>query len=151
MIAKLQQLVSQTLQVYEKIKLQPTSFSIIQRGVQMTSMDYVGATCWLHLNRPLVLPSSFINTIAYYSLSKTDKISNISGFHVSRWITSHGLALNCNVDLDWFDHIVACGLVGKGITSLSVETWTKINVQKATAPFIESFEEVFGCQLTQVG
>ena len=70
---------------------------------------------------------------------------------MSRWITTHGLALNCNVDLSWFEHIVACGLAGKGVTSLSVETWKNISVEKTTAPFIESFQEVFNCELTQVG
>ena len=75
--------------------------------------------------------------------------TNMLGFHVSRWITTHGLALNCNVDLGWFDHIVACGLTGKGVTSLSVETWKNISVEKTTTPFIESFKEVFNCDLTQ--
>ena len=72
------------------------------------------------------------------------------GFHVSRWITSHGLALNCNVDLGWFDHIVACGLVGKGVTSLSVETWKNISIEKTITPFTESFKEVFDCELVDV-
>ena len=33
----------------------------------------------------------------------------------------HGLALNINTDLQWFDHIVACGLIGKKATNLNVE------------------------------
>jgi lipoyl(octanoyl) transferase len=44
------------------------------------------------------------------------------GLQVTRDITSHGLALNCDNDLTWFDHIVPCGIVGKGVTSLSKET-----------------------------
>ena len=70
-----------------------------------------------------------------------------SGFHVSRWITSHGLALNCNVDLNWFEHIVPCGLKGKSVTSLSVETWKDVKVDNVIQPFIESFQEVFNCEL----
>ena len=76
-------------------------------------------------------------------------IAIILGFHVSRLITSHGLALNCNVDLGWFDHIIPCGLVGKGITSLAVETWKNVSVEKATAPLLESFQDVFNCELRQ--
>ena len=37
---------------------------------------------------------------------------------VSAGYTSHGVALNCTTDLTWFSHIVPCGLVGKGVTSL---------------------------------
>ncbi|KAI8823673.1 uncharacterized protein EV422DRAFT_493905 [Fimicolochytrium jonesii] len=44
------------------------------------------------------------------------------GIQVRHHITSHGFALNCKTDLGWFEHIVPCGLPGKGITSLSVET-----------------------------
>ena len=34
-------------------------------------------------------------------------------------VAHHGLALNCNNDLSWFDHIVPCGIEGMGVTSLS--------------------------------
>ncbi|XP_050059805.1 putative lipoyltransferase 2, mitochondrial [Aphis gossypii] len=32
------------------------------------------------------------------------------GVRCSRYVTTHGLALNCNTDLSWFKHIVPCGL-----------------------------------------
>ncbi|KAJ1984344.1 hypothetical protein H4R34_000719 [Dimargaris verticillata] len=41
------------------------------------------------------------------------------GVHVQKFVTSHGFALNCNTDLGWFAHIVPCGLVGKGVTSIT--------------------------------
>ena len=34
-------------------------------------------------------------------------------------VTVHGFAVNCDPDLSWFDGIVACGLPGHGVTSLS--------------------------------
>ena len=34
-------------------------------------------------------------------------------------VAYHGLALNCTTDLSWFDHIVPCGIEGKGVTSLT--------------------------------
>ena len=34
------------------------------------------------------------------------------------WITTHGLALNADVDLQWFERIVPCGIAGRGVTSM---------------------------------
>lgn len=44
------------------------------------------------------------------------------GVKTSRWVTMHGLALNINTDLRFFEHIVPCGISDKAITSLKKET-----------------------------
>ncbi|KAI5203847.1 lipoyltransferase [Aureobasidium subglaciale] len=49
-----------------------------------------------------------------------DKISAL-GVHLRRNITSHGVGLNINTDLTWFNRIVACGLEGKRTTSFENE------------------------------
>ncbi|XP_068786936.1 octanoyl-[acyl-carrier-protein]:protein N-octanoyltransferase LIPT2, mitochondrial [Struthio camelus] len=69
------------------------------------------------------------------------------GVHCGNYITSHGLALNCCTDLTWFEHIVPCGLEGKGVTSLSRELGRPVAVADVLEPFLDAFQEVFDCTL----
>jgi lipoyl(octanoyl) transferase len=50
------------------------------------------------------------------------------GARVSRGVTMHGFALNCDCDLSWFDRIVPCGIRDAGVTSLSAETGRQVTV-----------------------
>lgn len=43
------------------------------------------------------------------------------GIRVSRGVTMHGFALNCDVDLSWYDRFVPCGIADAGVTTLSAE------------------------------
>lgn len=50
------------------------------------------------------------------------------GIRVSRGVAMHGFALNCNVDLAWYDRFVPCGITDAGVTSLSVELSRDVTV-----------------------
>lgn len=69
------------------------------------------------------------------------------GIRCSRYITTHGLALNCNTDLSWFKHIVPCGLHGKGVTSLSSIFNREISVNDVLPHFLQHFCKSFSCNL----
>jgi lipoyl(octanoyl) transferase len=66
----------------------------------------------------------------------TRKIAAI-GVRVSRGVTMHGFALNCDPDLSWFDRIVPCGIADAGVTSLSAELGQPVTVPDAL-PIVES-------------
>lgn len=62
-------------------------------------------------------------------------------------MTTHGLALNCCTDLSWFDHIVPCGIEGKGVTSLSKELSKHVPVEEVLPFFLDNFRNNFNCDL----
>ncbi|OQR78366.1 putative lipoyltransferase 2 [Tropilaelaps mercedesae] len=69
------------------------------------------------------------------------------GIHCSRYVTTHGAALNCNTDLTWFDHIVPCGLNGKGVTSLSRELDRNVTIDEVKNIYVAMFEKSFDCRV----
>jgi lipoyl(octanoyl) transferase len=58
------------------------------------------------------------------------------GIRVSRGVTMHGFALNCDVDLSWYDRFVPCGIADAGVTSLSAELGRDVTVDEV-APLVE--------------
>ncbi len=58
------------------------------------------------------------------------------GVRVSRGVTMHGLALNCDNDMAAFDAIVPCGIADAGVTTLSLELGRDVTVAE-TLPLVE--------------
>ncbi len=71
-----------------------------------------------------------------------DKLAAI-GVRVSRWVTSHGFALNISTDLGYFDLIRACGIEGRGATSLVSLTGTLVSMGDVETVLVEAFGSVF--------
>ena len=69
------------------------------------------------------------------------------GVRASRWVTMHGLALNVNVDLGYFDQIIPCGIKGKAVTSLQVELGVeKVNEEEVKNKILKHFATLFEAQ-----
>ena len=69
------------------------------------------------------------------------------GVRASRWVTMHGLALNVNVDLGYFDHIIPCGIKGKAVTSLHVELGvSKVDEVEVKGKILKHFQNLFEAQ-----
>jgi len=77
-----------------------------------------------------------------------DKLAAM-GVHLSRWVTSHGFALNVNTDLSYFEWIVPCGLRDKGVTSLAKLLGHAVEMEEVTERVVEHFREVFGLEVLE--
>lgn len=66
------------------------------------------------------------------------------GLHCSRWVTSHGFALNVNNNVGEFCWIVPCGITDKKVTSMKLETGKDIDMSELKSKLSDIFLRRFG-------
>jgi lipoate-protein ligase B len=69
------------------------------------------------------------------------------GVKFSSWTTMHGLALNVNTDLSFFEGIVPCGISEMGVTSLSKVLGRNMPMSLVSDTFIQAFQDVFDVEI----
>jgi lipoyl(octanoyl) transferase len=69
------------------------------------------------------------------------------GIHISRFVTSHGFALNVNPDLTYFDLIIPCGISTKPVTSMQKERSQPLDRNAVAESISRNFGVVFQSQM----
>jgi lipoyl(octanoyl) transferase len=73
------------------------------------------------------------------------------GVHISRWLTTHGFALNVNTHLPHFQLIVPCGIREAGVTSMQRELGRPISVPEVEETLARHFSAVFESEQRTAG
>jgi len=81
-----------------------------------------------------------------FATGTESKIAAI-GVHISRFVTSHGFALNVNTDLSYFNLIVPCGITTKPVTSMQQELGKPLNLNAVAESISRNFGTVFSSQM----
>lgn len=66
------------------------------------------------------------------------------GVRASRWVTMHGIGYNVNSNLDYFKHIVPCGIDDKAVTSLAAELGGKLDMEEVKQELKKNLAQIFG-------
>ena len=66
------------------------------------------------------------------------------GIRVARGVTMHGIALNCENDLSWYDRFIACGIRDAGTTTLAAEAGRPVTVTAAADAMEQHLADVLG-------
>ena len=79
---------------------------------------------------------------------REEKVAAI-GIRISRWITSHGFALNVTTNLDHFRLIVPCGIADRGVTSLERLLGAPVSISAVQDAVVDAFARVFEFESAQ--
>ncbi|MCU0419876.1 MAG: lipoyl(octanoyl) transferase LipB [Cyclobacteriaceae bacterium] len=103
------------------------------------------------------LEEAVIQTVRHFGLNATrvpgltgvwlqnpDRKICALGVKTSRWVTMHGLALNVNTDLSYFEHIVPCGIDDKTVTSMQHELQRPVPMEEVNKVLRAQLFHLFG-------
>ncbi|BAU96539.1 lipoate-protein ligase B [Corynebacterium suranareeae] len=69
------------------------------------------------------------------------------GIRITRGVAMHGVAINCNNTLDFYEHIVPCGIADAGLTTLSRELQRDVSVEELIDPSIQALDDALAGRL----
>lgn len=72
------------------------------------------------------------------------------GVRASRWVTMHGLALNVNANLGYFDLMIPCGIRDKSVTSMQLELKREVDMDEVKGIFSKHFAELFEASVSSL-
>lgn len=101
------------------------------------------------------IEQAIINTVSEFGI-ESDRVDGLTGvwleqarkvcaigLHCSRWVTSHGFALNVCNNVKDFDYIVPCGIDDKEVTSIENEIGTVVDMDKVKETVVAEFGKLF--------
>ena len=108
-------------------------------------------TCREIIDQTRVYPGTENGRAVNYAGAWIDNQRKVAfmGVRYSRGVTSHGVSINCSINMNWFDHIIPCGFNRQQITSLSDEVshGKSVTIEQMTPIFLRHFQRIFNAEL----
>lgn len=95
------------------------------------------------------IPTKRVQSLTGVWTNREAKLAAI-GVHISRFVTSHGFALNVNTDLSFFNLIIPCGITAKPVTSMQRELGKPLDLNAVAESISRNFGTVFSSQMLWV-